>query len=531
MSEIIENGKDIITVEADGTISVGDGGSKKPVNRKDMVKNVAIAFLSVMLLLTFFSNTIMNYSLPQVAAQQISGGSISPQIRGTGTIEAEDPYNVTLKETRKVSGVAVKEGQHVEIGDVLFYLEDNESEELKNAKKELDSAKLEYEKSLFSGNVPDDVISRVRSGNTVSFDAYQLKLKEANNTYDAAKAVSDAATKTVQYLEKLKSHDGNEISYNTASYEYENALANYEIAKIDNSDMSADQKAEAKRQWELTLSDNQRETKELSTYKGQLDTSYDQKLLEAKENATAAEKALKEAEDSKTKLLTSINTEIALCNQRDNIKELNEKIAKLEEESVGASVKSPVAGLVSQINKAAGESISADETVAVIQIDGKDMTTSFSVTNTQAQKLHVGDSAKPQNAWMFSDDFKATLTSIKNDKTDPSGKKMLTFKIDSTEVTPGQSIALSIGERAVDYDMVVPNSAIKTGSTGNYVLVVSSKSSPLGNRYIAHKVEATVIAKDDNYTAINAAVNGDEYVITTSTKPVEAGEQVRLANN
>ena len=111
MSEIIENGKDIITVEADGTISVGNGGSKKPVNRKDMVKNVAIAFLSVMLLLTFFSNTIMNYSLPQVAAQQISSGSISPQIRGTGTIEAEDPYNVTLKETRKVSGVAVKEGQ------------------------------------------------------------------------------------------------------------------------------------------------------------------------------------------------------------------------------------------------------------------------------------------------------------------------------------------------------------------------------------------------------------------------------------
>ena len=34
---------------------------KKPVNRKDMVKNIAIAFLTVMLILTFFSNTIMNY--------------------------------------------------------------------------------------------------------------------------------------------------------------------------------------------------------------------------------------------------------------------------------------------------------------------------------------------------------------------------------------------------------------------------------------------------------------------------------------
>ena len=94
-------------------------GEKSPRNRKDMVKNIAIAFLSVMLLLTFFSNTIMNYSLPQVATQQITSGTISPQIRGTGTVSAEDPYNITVKETRKISGVAVKEGSHVEIGDVI----------------------------------------------------------------------------------------------------------------------------------------------------------------------------------------------------------------------------------------------------------------------------------------------------------------------------------------------------------------------------------------------------------------------------
>ena len=158
------------------------------------------------------------------------------------------------------------------------------------------------------------------------------------------------------------------------------------------------------------------------------------------------------------------------------------------------------------------------------------MTTSFSVTNAQAQKLKVGDVAKPQNAWMFSDEFKATLTSIKNDKTDPSGKKLLTFKIESTEVTPGQSLALAIGERSIEYDMVVPNSAIKTGSTGKFVLAINSKSSPLGNRYIATNVEVEVLASDDNYTAISAALNGDEFVITTSTKPVKAGEQVRLAS-
>ncbi len=519
----------IDVVDKDGNSLMNDG--KKPVDKKDMIKNVAIAFLSVMLLLTFFSNTIMNYSLPQVATQQVSSGSISPQIRGSGTVTAEDPYNVTVKETRKISGVAIKEGAHVEIGDVIYYLEDNESEELKSAKEKLDDMEIAYEQALFSGDVPDDVISRVRSGHTATYDSYQLKLKEVNDKYDAAKAVSDAATKAVEYLTKLQSYDTNEISYNTDSYSYEDALADYKLAVIDSDvNMSDEEKEEARRYWQEIKNDNKRETTELTTYSSQIKTSYDQKLLEAKETETNAKKAFEDAEKEKTELITSIKTEISLCDTRDKITDQKKKIAELEEASVGASIKAPVAGIVSSLAKAAGETVSADEAVAVIQIDGKDMTTSFSVTNAQAQKLKVGDFARPQNAWMFSDDFKATLTSIKNDKTDPSGKKVLTFKIDSTEVTPGQNISLAIGERSVDYDMVVPNSAIKTGNTGKFVLVVKSKSSPLGNRYIASNVEVSVLASDDNYSAISAALDGDEYVITTSNKQVKAGEQVRLAN-
>ena len=38
-----------------------------PRNRREWVKNIIIVFLLVMLLLTFFSNTIMNYSLPEVS--------------------------------------------------------------------------------------------------------------------------------------------------------------------------------------------------------------------------------------------------------------------------------------------------------------------------------------------------------------------------------------------------------------------------------------------------------------------------------
>ena len=157
------------------------------------------------------------------------------------------------------------------------------------------------------------------------------------------------------------------------------------------------------------------------------------------------------------------------------------------------------------------------------------MTTSFSVTNSQAQKLKVGDSARPQNIWQFGDDFKATLTSIKNDKTDPANKKLLTFKLESKDLTPGQSISLSIGERSVEYDLVVPNSAIKTDSNGKFILVVNSKSSPLGNRYITSRVDVNVLASDDNNSAITGAIDGDEFVVTTATTLIKPGDQVRLA--
>ena len=57
---------------------------------------------------------------------------------------------------------------------------------------------------------------------------------------------------------------------------------------------------------------------------------------------------------------------------------------------------------------------------------------------------------------------------------------------------------------------------------------MESKSSPLGNRYIATRIDVQVQASDDNNTAITAPLTGYEYVITTSNKPVEAGKQVRL---
>lgn len=48
-------------------------------DRKDKIKNITIIFLLVMLILTFFSNTIMNYSL---VGQHTAGDKRSDHFQG-----------------------------------------------------------------------------------------------------------------------------------------------------------------------------------------------------------------------------------------------------------------------------------------------------------------------------------------------------------------------------------------------------------------------------------------------------------------
>ena len=62
-------------------------------------------------------------------------------------------------------------------------------------------------------------------------------------------------------------------------------------------------------------------------------------------------------------------------------------------------------------------------------------------------------------------------------------------------------------------------------------MIVEAKSTPLGNRYIARRVDVQVLAKDDINSAVSGGLTTSDYVITTSSKPLEPGMQVRLVEN
>ncbi len=563
-------------------------------NRREWVKNAAIIFLSVMLVLTFFSNTFMNYSLPEVAAQYVQSGTITAKIRGTGTVESGDPYNVKINETRTISSVLVKAGDKVEKGDPLLLLEDKESKELTDAQSALDKAMLDFELALLSGDISNATFQNVQNGKTSSVSTYQSRILAAEAEIKKWQKQVDEATDAINQLKtsqvNVDASGTPDASSEQAKVDAAQAVLNRDEVKIAKDKVSEWQTAQAtcqatidkynehiassvsgsdfvnqvtETEYQLALQNKARyqelidgkqsvlndaakmrayndkvnalseANKELANKQNSKENSTNSLTVQTQNWQTELDKRniqLKAAQDTKEQLLKDISSELNLDYQLDSLQKQRDEIAKMQENAVGASVEAPIAGTITSVTVKAGDEAQPDTALVTMQPEGKGFTMSFSVTNEQAKRLSVGDKADLVNSWRYND-MDITLASIKPDTTDPGQKKLLTFDITGDEVTAGQTLNVSVGQKSANYDLIVPNSAIREDSNGKFILTVESKSSPLGNRYVATRVDVEVLASDDTQSAISGGLYGYEFVITTSTKPVEAGKLVRLANN
>lgn len=208
-----------------------------------------------------------------------------------------------------------------------------------------------------------------------------------------------------------------------------------------------------------------------------------------------------------------------------NIDKQRALVEKYEANSVDAKIKATVAGQVTSISATVGTETSIGQTLCEIVSTDLGYSCEVSLDAEQAKRVRVGDKVTVSNSWWSTID--ASIAGIRNDPQNPGNSKIATVTL-SGDVTVGQTLQLTIGERGQSYDTVVPNSAIREDNNGKFVLTVEVKSSPLGNRYIARRTDVTVLSSDDTNTAVSGLMSSD-FVITTSTSPISTGMQVRLA--
>lgn len=756
---------------------------EKKFNR-EWVKTFAIIFLAVLLVLTFFSNTIMNMTLPEVSTEYIQYGTIKTQVRGSGTVESQDNYSVTFPATREVLQVAVRQGDTVNKGDVLFYLSESESEELQAAREAYDNLYYEYTKMLIDSSTGDDFADKkleitqleedlekakqklaayadtqsaiekakldVRAAekavtlkqneitelenektaigytptedevltgkeSDVTYEQYasaskqleaadkkidiakaeltklQAQMNTAKNSYDVIKRKYDELSAKIEkplatLEEEIKTSDRNiesldhdikylkqdfynatsnselerlydtfkskqsayrkaknkldallesetateeEIAaarneYNQAAYAMDDAFEAYDALLTQEEAVTEDiEKQLAAKETELkyALEDNTAlkeqltETKELDAQlndiKDDLDSAektYNDATDKANAAQTVYDNAVAEKEilekdlekvrngykyviykeyedkietektnlenlnielDNKKEVLTDLEaqgsdsqetleeqvntlerqiltatreleTAIADAGDQDKLQALDiekkkkelekaaEEITKLEEKYTASEIVAPVSGVIDSINITSGQKTEPDATLCEISLAEKGFRMTMTVTQEQAAKLRMGSPAEITSYIQYGSTITATLAAIKNDTANPgSRQKILEFTVEG-DVTPGQSLSIAVGDKNASYDSTVPNTAIREDSDGKYILVVESKNTPISTRYIAKRVDVTVVASDETRSAITGDFTNYGYVIATSSGPINSGEQVKL---
>lgn len=678
--------------------------NNKLKSRKDLIKNIAIVFLAVMLVLTFFSNTIMNWSLPEVSGKYTEYGEIKTGVRGSGAVVSNMTYSEVVNGSRKVEEVFVYRGSQVEAGQTLMILGPANGDKIEALTAEVKTLSEAYDKAILNKTVYDytsDELSinnaiedlnelkaeRARYGESFLEDA-EKKLAEAETALesasdlvasleeqieamtensddpaivaaraerdkalerrDIAKEAYDKADKAFSTAQKVDtsslesmlngyydalddaktalshSREDNEdllkiktdmnlskdaydkavadfgegsAEANAAKTLYDSALALYETNKDDIKTAERDIKAkeDAVKDVEYNIYSVRSDitaantsNREYNNLKATLEIKAkaletEEAELEAKENALKAiiessnkelsaslkeakkavalateEKQKAEAALSKANEIKSLDAQIksserslvqmqmAFEDKKESDKkqqllsdydlnlqyeELQEKKKELEALSGGKAssfeLRATHAGTVSEVTFRAGEITTDGATAVVIDVVESGYTVSFSVTNAEATRLKVGDTGTVSDTY-WGQNVSATLSKI---IPDPTGKtKTLVFDLVG-DVNAGQSLTITVGERSTGYSSVIPKSALHEDANGKFIYITKTKSTPLGDRFVATRLDVSVAASDDK----NVAITTDdaylyEYLITSSTKPFEEGDYVRLSD-
>ena len=646
------------------------------VKNRGWVKNVAIIFLAVMLVLTFFSNTIMNRSLPEVTGQSVQPGTITTQVRGDGRIEAAETYEVKSADSRKLQSVPVSVGQEVKVGDTLVVLAAGDSEELKTLQDKLDDLVLDYQQALIDVGTNDagdsvavatardnlrkaitarDLLTKytdeeiaIITGNIDYLEkellAAQRELQDAGETVtgdsalrelyqarDDAEKARDTALIRYKYEYYFIMCLGNEAQNKDRLHHYSDAVsyadaiadvfatkggnlpsgsgdisggeseistfADSEVDEITDYFGHADNDIAEKRNLYIdgitlesriiTVPNEGTFTVESAIKKlpsatfGALSTGYEA-VAAAQRALTAAEEAIIDAKPANSALqekVTELNraledakslltdaqayqkadqavqeaqtlleealrgqskTNLQLADQAKEIQKVRDQIAELsagetnEDGTVtGGTITSEVNGIVKAINVTAGGSTDPANAIMTIEVPDRGYTVSITVTADQASKVTVGDTAEIQTGYWGGSDLQGRLLGIRNvpGSQGAQASRLLVFEVTGEGVESGTQVSVSIGQRSQSYDLIVPNSAVRSDSNGSFVLMMTAKSSPLGTRYQATRVDVQVVASDDVNSAVTGAIVAYDYVITNSTAPIEDGMYVRLADN
>ncbi len=501
------------------------------MTKKRLIRRATIIFVAGMAGLTLFSNTIVNYSLPRVQVKNFESGIIYRQIQADGTIAAQLQHTVNFAAARTVDQVKVEVGSQVLVGDVLATLKPADGLDILELEKALENAELALDRMKETPaalTVPDRKKAVAAAQKAVS--QRQKAIDEARKALDKAKADQITAYAALIDVERAAEVVLRDMETILAAKQAALGALEADPAALA-SDILAAQAA---------VTDAQNAVNAAGTALGAAQTASNKGV--SSDAADAAAEALVAAKDAYTDAVTALSDarkELTAASASDvlTVKNRTRDITKAENdlliqkkkfEQIKATqgvnvIKADYAGRISKLSLAPGGTINPGEAVAVIDAADAKYELRASLPVEQAKVLVVGDRADVMMGNMGW--AQAILREMRDDKDQPGVVKQLVFDVQG-EVTLGQQVSLSIYKQSRNYEMIVPNAAVRQDANGSFILAMRQKNGPLGSRYTLDRITVSVLETDSTRSAVSATLEFGVPIVTAANKPVEAGSRV-----
>lgn len=529
------------------------------VTKHHLVRRATIIFLVGMAVLTLFSNMIVNYSLPRVQVKNFESGIIFRQIQADGTVVAQLQHTINFAAARTVDQVKVEVGSPVLVGDVLATLKPIESLELLEMEKALENAELDFakmketaapitvagaekavklaERAITAAQKSivkdEEAVVDAKDNLAEAWDALDKAVQDAEDNLDDARDNQDDKENLLDAAQADLAAAEAALAASTldpATDEYKALQAAVETAKdnVDTAESDLQSAEDAVDAAEKVLSDAKKA-------KDKGPTSYEDAVTSAEETLADAKEAYPDVVDSlntaRKDLATARKTDAQAAKDRtrelekaeNNLVVQREKLKQYKATQTVNQIVSSYAGRISKLAIAPGTAINPSEALVVIDAADAKYELHATLPVDQAKVLVLGDRA---DVMMGSKGWaQATLREIRDDKDQPGVVKQLVFDVDG-EVTLGQQVTISIYKQSRNYEMIVPNAAVRQDASGSFVLAMRQKNGPLGSRYTLERISVTVLETDSSRSAISAALEYGMPIVTAANKPVEAGSRV-----
>jgi len=501
------------------------------------MKNLII-FLAVILVLTLVARGTEAATLPKVDVTTTQTESITEMVSGSASVVSADTTDETAPAGLTVKELLVGVGQDVSVDDQIASFDTSGlSDELTRQNAQLQSQYLKLSQ-----------LTRTSSADYSAVDNANKTLTQAKNDYNAAKAnaPSDAdlqaaqdAVTAAQTAEQMA--ESNLSTAQAAEQSASDAVAAAENtnpvddAAVQQAQQAEQQTAQALASAQQAVTDAQKAVTDAQGKLAAMQTAANavapasSKVDDAKSALNKAQsdydKAAQQASDSNTQNSIDATTlQLDINTQEDLVSQLSALV------NTGGILYSSTDGVVSSVMDTTKKTDGTSPVVQIASTAGGSKA-EMTITSDDAELLAVGNECDiaSGSGMYFRARAQATISAIA--PPDDHDNVLVTLQLPDGSWTRGQKLDAQVIISQTNYDTCVPLSALHSDNSGYFVYTVTEKQTVLGTQNVVTRVPVNLQAEDDTYAAISGPVNGNDSIVTSSSKSIDDGSRVRVNQN